>query len=172
MNTNTTDMEKCFTCNNVDNHEHTAIFRIEQQILSAIEVERRAQDAKWGVEHLHAGNPHEYLAWIGEELGEACKAVNEGKILGVGKDTYHDELIQVAALCVKALVAMELQKAKNKQCISELFGVDPDFAKFAGKTVVTTGADDLPPPLPGCKHVRFYNSDGKPSGTILNIKIA
>jgi NTP pyrophosphatase (non-canonical NTP hydrolase) len=94
----------------MEDKESLRITDIERRIFSAIESERRAQDAKWGLEPFHTGTPHKFLVLIGEEIGEACKAVNDGNTCGVGKDTYHDELVQVAALCVKALVAMEFQR--------------------------------------------------------------
>lgn len=68
-------------------------------ILDEITVERKNQIAKWGDNKPPIDT---MLRVIGEEFGEACQAINDGDHYG-----YRQELIQVAACCVKAVEAFD-----------------------------------------------------------------
>lgn len=61
--------------------------------LSAIDRERDAQDKKWGAGRRH--HPAHWLAILGEEFGEVCRAYHDGDASGFEK-----ELVQVAAVAV------------------------------------------------------------------------
>lgn len=63
------------------------------QALSAIDRERDAQDKKWGTDRRH--HPAHWLAILGEEFGEACRAYHDGK-----QADFEAELVQVAAVAV------------------------------------------------------------------------
>lgn len=76
--------------------EHTKL------ILVAVSNERAAQDAKWG-EQNHRDSV--WMAILAEEVGEAAKAVLEGKDL-------EKELIQVAAVAV----AWHESRWRGKKC--------------------------------------------------------
>lgn len=68
--------------------------------------ERKAQDAKWGyVRH----NAPVWLSILMEEVGEMCQDINQG-------NDYHEELIQVAAVAMSWLEAIE---CKATQCPGE-----------------------------------------------------
>ena len=70
--------------------------------LQDIMEERARQDAKWGVQN------HPNLYWLGilmEEVGEAAKALIEGKI-----DLLYGELVQVAAVGLAWLECMKRRK--------------------------------------------------------------
>lgn len=58
---------------------------------AAIEVERKKQDEKWGVQE-HGG--HAWMGILTEEVGELAKAINEDSVFDI-----EDELIQVVAVC-------------------------------------------------------------------------
>ncbi len=80
--------------------------RAQTMALAAILAERKAQDAKWGyVEH----DGPKWLSILMEEVGEMCQDINEGK-------DYKEELIQVAAVAMKWLEAIE---CKATQCPGE-----------------------------------------------------
>ena len=64
-----------------------------------IKEERTLQDKKWG-EQNHP--PYKWMAILGEEYGETCKAALEGNIEG-----YRAELIQAAAVCVAAIESLD-----------------------------------------------------------------
>lgn len=57
-----------------------------------IQTERDLQDQKWGQQNHH---PLKWLAILGEEVGELCRAVLEGN-----KPQALSECVQVAAVCV------------------------------------------------------------------------
>jgi hypothetical protein len=61
--------------------------------------ERMAQDKKWGVQNHRLPV---WLAILGEEYGEACKAFLEGD--GEG---YHKEVVQIAAVALAMLEHLE-----------------------------------------------------------------
>ena len=64
-------------------------------VLGEIINERKRQDDKWG-EQNH--QPSIWLVILGEEVGEACKAVLE-----MDCEEYRKELIQVAAVAIAAV---------------------------------------------------------------------
>ncbi len=68
---------------------------MQGNVVADVLLERKAQDAKWGVQdHI----PLYWLAILGEEVGETNKAVLE-------KDwtNYREELVQVAAVALAAI---------------------------------------------------------------------
>jgi NTP pyrophosphatase (non-canonical NTP hydrolase) len=79
-------------------------------LCDAIMAERARQDAKFG-EQNH--NPFTYLAILGEEVGEANKAAIDACDLKTGAFTteilnnYRDELLQVAAVAMAAIEALD-----------------------------------------------------------------
>lgn len=69
-------------------------------VAGMVRMEREYQDAKHGTIE---DNPHEAGTWlllIEDELREAKQALIKG---GKGRDTWTNELIQVAALCFAAI---------------------------------------------------------------------
>ncbi len=69
-----------------------------------VAAERRRQEEKWG-QQLHA--PLWWLAILGEEFGEVCRACYEAGQYGVVGEDYRAELIQVAAVAVAAIEAYD-----------------------------------------------------------------
>ena len=61
--------------------------------------ERQRQDEKWGQQD---HGPMAWLVILGEEAGEACRAVLEGDDLG-----YRGELVQIAAVAIAAIEAYD-----------------------------------------------------------------
>jgi NTP pyrophosphatase (non-canonical NTP hydrolase) len=53
------------------------------------------QDRKWGIQH---HTQETWLSILGEEFGEACKALNEGDL-----SDYRNELLHVAAVAMAAI---------------------------------------------------------------------
>ena len=86
---------------NMAHHEYFshAITNFEDDIASEISQERAFQLAKWGDEIHH---PFKFCTILGEEYGEACKAALENDI-----DGYRAELIQVAAVAVRMIQAID-----------------------------------------------------------------
>lgn len=73
-----------------------ATVRKRGPILHEIDVERRAQDRKWGgVPGVERRDDHTYAAVLGEEFGECCKAWLERDVAAL-----RVELIQTAAVAV------------------------------------------------------------------------
>ena len=84
-----------------------------QTVLAEIIAERERQIAKWG--EGQALTPMEYLAIIGEEYGEVCRAVHDAyfaaqypQINATPGDysQYKTELIQLATVCVAAIQSL------------------------------------------------------------------
>lgn len=73
-----------------------------QHILDEIKAERQRQDAKWG-EQNHS--PTNWIPILGEEFGEACKAILEKDL-----NNYREELIQIAAVAVSMIESLERNK--------------------------------------------------------------
>lgn len=76
-----------------------------EHIFKEIEAERQRQDAKWGEQNHH---PMEWLAILGEEVGEVNKAALETYFMYDHKaaqdySEYRKELVQVAAVAVKMI---------------------------------------------------------------------
>lgn len=71
-------------------------------ILEEIKSERKRQDEKWGSDRTH--HPLEWLAILGEEVGEVNQAALEAHFTGYDRtdnwSDYREELIQVAAVAV------------------------------------------------------------------------
>ena len=68
-------------------------------ILGEVFKERILQDKKWG-EQNHS--PFVWLGILGEEYGEACRGVVDANL-----DSYREELIHTAAVCVSAIECMD-----------------------------------------------------------------
>lgn len=74
------------------------------QVLLEVERERGRQDKKWGQQN------HGDAMWsliLGEEVGEACNAVLERLFQGSNDASTRDELIQVAAVAVAWVEAID-----------------------------------------------------------------
>jgi hypothetical protein len=85
------------------------------KILLEVHAERHRQDKKWGVRNYH---PLRWLPILGEEYGEACKAINQGctdpiaENVDIGKKIieYREECIQVAAVAVAMVESLDRNK--------------------------------------------------------------
>lgn len=88
-----------------------------QKILEEIREERNKQDQKWG-KQLHC--PKGWLMILGEEVGEANKAVLEacnfesGKLVSINREklqgfkgAYREELVQIAAVAVAMIECLD-----------------------------------------------------------------
>jgi len=71
------------------------------RVMIDINKERNRQDKKWGEQNHH---PLLWLAILGEEYGEACKAELE---TNGTKHNLREELVQVAAVAVSAIESMD-----------------------------------------------------------------
>jgi NTP pyrophosphatase (non-canonical NTP hydrolase) len=87
--------------------------------LTLVDEERNRQDAKWGDQ---SGNhPFEWMSILGEEYGELCEAVNEtffqngDKPERGGLDKIRKEAVQVAAVAVAIIEAIEKQEARTNE---------------------------------------------------------
>lgn len=82
-----------------------------RQILEEIRTERERQDKKWGEQNHH---PMEWLAILGEEVGEANKAALEAHFSGYERtgnlSDYREELIQVAAVAIAMVESLDRDK--------------------------------------------------------------
>jgi NTP pyrophosphatase (non-canonical NTP hydrolase) len=77
------------------------------EVLGEVLRERARQNAKWGEQNHH---PMEWLSILGEEVGEACEAANEAHWHASGRQPwagYRKELVQVAAVAVAAIEALD-----------------------------------------------------------------
>ncbi len=88
---------------------------ILREIFQEIISERERQDNKWG-EQNH--NPFTWLTILGEEYGEACKAVLEAHFDGYGitgdYSDYRKELIETATVAVAAIECLDRLRRKTK----------------------------------------------------------
>jgi NTP pyrophosphatase (non-canonical NTP hydrolase) len=74
------------------------------RVLDDILAERRRQNEKWGVqEH----NPFVWFAILSEEVGELAQACLHDEFGGKAKGALKAELVQVAAVAIQWLEAME-----------------------------------------------------------------
>jgi hypothetical protein len=84
--------------------ETTEVFRAEVRrhrgILNEIVWERIRQDLKWGV--VQEGTLDRRQNILGEEVGEACKAILEDDIANL-----REEWVQIAAVCVANIEALD-----------------------------------------------------------------
>lgn len=81
------------------------------KVIEEILKERNHQDKKWGQQNHH---PMEWLAILGEEVGEVNKAALEAHFAGYRRtgnwSDYRKELIQVAAVVVAMIEAHDRGK--------------------------------------------------------------
>lgn len=73
-------------------------------IYMQLDAERTRQDAKFGEQNEPL---YVWLAIIGEEFGEVCQAALHSQFGGKAAGTERAELIQLAAVCVSALEAID-----------------------------------------------------------------
>lgn len=74
-------------------------------VVSEVKIERARQNKKWGQQDLQ---PAAWLAVLGEEYGEVCRAVCEGDTKG-----YREELVQVAAVAVQMIECLDRNGAQH-----------------------------------------------------------
>ena len=83
---------------------------INKEILEEIGQERDRQVSLWG-EQNH--DPFKWLAILGEEYGEACKAALEQHFPAYPRTSnYREELIQVAAVAVAAIDSLDRREGE------------------------------------------------------------
>ncbi len=75
-----------------------------ENILKEVQQERERQNAKWGEQNHH---PFVWLGILGEEVGEANKAVLDHNFDGKTLDNYREELVQVAAVAVAMIECLD-----------------------------------------------------------------
>ncbi len=75
--------------------------------LEDIKQERERQDRLWGIQNHH---PERWLTILGEEYGEACKAVLECSLL-----QYRDELVRCAAVAITAIECLDRGEWEQKE---------------------------------------------------------
>jgi hypothetical protein len=105
---------------------------VNDKTLSDIVDERVRQDRKWGDQ---SGFPDSVWAVIlTEEVGEACKAVLGPTGQGTfGSDDLHEELVQIAAVTIAWLEAIERRRVPDPGAHAHLEGTacyycgDPPF---------------------------------------------
>lgn len=116
--------------------------------LQAIIAERHQQDQKWGRIESRLGKTDEnWIAILGEELGECCQDVDLGDSGNLKK-----ELIQVAAVCVAFLEAMEEREKLGVMLIpndglAELYDLPVRMGVLFGticRERLKKGSDDRP----------------------------
>ncbi len=73
---------------------------VRRRVFLQIDAERRKQNQKWG-DQRH--DVYKFLAILGEEVGEANKAVLHTEFGGPEAEGLREELIQVAAVAVKMI---------------------------------------------------------------------
>lgn len=96
-----------------DYEEHTLCGQ-PIKIYHEVALERIRQNDKWGEQNHH---PMEWLAILGEEVGEANKAALEAHFSGYKRtgnlEDYREELIQVAAVAVAMIESFDRNKFKR-----------------------------------------------------------
>lgn len=80
------------------NYVHTG------EILQEVLKERERQTAAWGLQDIPVA---EWMLILGEELGEVVKEANEIHFRQAATRSYREELIQVAAVAVSAIEALD-----------------------------------------------------------------
>lgn len=82
-------------------------------VLDEVYAERKRQETKWGEQNL---DPALWLMVLGEEVGEANNAVLE-TIFGnePNLDHYRAELVQVAAVAVRAIENYDRQQENHER---------------------------------------------------------
>jgi NTP pyrophosphatase (non-canonical NTP hydrolase) len=80
------------------------------KVLVDVRVERMRQNVKWGIQDWP---PESWIAILGEEYGEVCRAVCEMTLVPPEKrdpkwlKNYREELIHVAAVAIEAVEAFD-----------------------------------------------------------------
>lgn len=74
------------------------------EILNEVLKERERQTSMWGVQDLPVA---EWMLILGEEVGEVVKEANEVHFRQVSSRNYRTELLQVAAVAVSAIEALD-----------------------------------------------------------------
>lgn len=84
-------------------------------VLAEVRHERERQEAKWGEQTL---DPAVWLMVLGEEVGEANQAALE-HLMGTHADLshYREELVQVAAVAVRAIESLDRQLAAQMRTV-------------------------------------------------------
>jgi NTP pyrophosphatase (non-canonical NTP hydrolase) len=105
--------------------------------LEAILEERKRQNEKWGKqEH----NPFVWFAILSEEVGELAEACLHDSFGGHAAGTLRAELVQVAAVAVQWLEAIEAATAVPRYLTLEEWEAermkDPEFREFAERLEV------------------------------------
>lgn len=78
--------------------------------LMDVSAERRRQTAKWGVQSL---TWPEWILVLTEEVGEAAQAVNDAYWHGAELGHLREELVQVAAVAVQIIEAIDADQAEG-----------------------------------------------------------
>lgn len=83
----------------LDEIQHEQVLAGISLTLQQVHQERLSQLRKWGHQD---HDPAMWSAILGEEVGEVCKEIAEGRIKPFDKEKYRKELIQVAAVASAA----------------------------------------------------------------------
>lgn len=108
-------------------------------VLRDIVRERESSDRKWG-EQRH--DPAVWMAILTEEVGEAAKEVADGAYRTLDRESYRAELIQVAAVAISAVEALDhgasgLGRSRSATC-PRCASPDPDrhpATSFEGEVI-------------------------------------
>ena len=79
--------------------------------LMDVSAERRRQVETWGVQSL---SWPEWILVLTEEMGEAAQAANVAHFQGVAIDHLREELVQVAAVAVQIIEAIDADRAEGQ----------------------------------------------------------
>ena len=86
-----------------------------EKIIYEILDEIKRQHEKWGVQNHH---PYEWIAILGEEFGEVCKAAYETGTDGfknkVNWEQYRNEIIQVIAVAIDMIKNFDREHYQNE----------------------------------------------------------
>lgn len=96
-------------------HEEVVIprswyFSISPSVLSAVFMERKRQNEKWGEQNHDA---YRWLAILSEEVGEAAQAALHNEFGGRAKGTLWTELVQVAAVAIQWLECIDRHRGEE-----------------------------------------------------------
>lgn len=75
-----------------------------ESVLAEVRAEREKQDARWGPQD---HSPAEWLAILTEEVGEVSTEILKHRFGGRALSEYRLELVQVAAVAVAAIEALD-----------------------------------------------------------------
>lgn len=73
-------------------------------VLEDVAEERQNQIARWGKQR---HSPFYWLAILTEEVGEVAKEIADGRVQPFDAGAYREELVQVAAVAVAAIEALD-----------------------------------------------------------------